>query len=125
MWRLTPPDELIAVLAGLVCGILSGLGVGGGTLLMVWMTAVMGIAQQNAQGINLLYFLPTAGCALIFHGKNRLLRIKTVIPAAIAGSVTAACGALLASFMDTGILKKLFGGFLLYAGIRELFYRDR
>ena len=116
---------MTAVLAGLVCGILSGLGVGGGTLLMIWMTAVMGIAQQEAQGINLLYFLPTAGCALIFHGKNKLLRMKTVIPAAIAGSVTAIGGALLASVMDTGILRKLFGGFLLLVGLRELFYRAK
>lgn len=92
---------------------------------MVWMTAVMGIAQQTAQGINLLYFLPTALCALIFHGKNRLIHMKTVIPAAIAGSLAAAGSALLASFMDTGILKKLFGGFLLLVGIREIFYRDR
>ena len=116
---------MIAVLAGLVCGVLSGLGVGGGTLLMVWMTAVMGLEQQTAQGINLLYFLPTAGCALLFHGKNRLIRLKTVIPAAIAGAVTAAGGALLASVMDTGILRRLFGGFLLLVGIRELFYRDK
>lgn len=92
---------------------------------MVWMTAVMGIAQQTAQGINLMYFLPTAGCALFFHGKNRLIDLKTVIPAAIAGSVTAAGGALLASVMDTGMLRKLFGGFLLAVGLRELFYRDR
>ena len=116
---------MTAVLAGLACGILSGLGIGGGTLLMVWMTAVMGIAQQTAQGINLLYFLPTAGCALLFHGKNRLIDLKTVIPAAIAGCATAAGGALLASVMDTGILRKLFGGFLLLVAGRELFYRER
>ena len=116
---------MTAVLAGLICGILSGLGVGGGSLLMVWMTAVMGIAQQTAQGINLLYFLPTAGCALIFHCKNRMIHLKTVIPAAIAGSLTAAGGALLASVMETGMLSKFFSGFLILTGLRELFYRDR
>lgn len=113
----------ISAIAGLLCGVLSGLGIGGGTLLMVWMTAVAGLEQQTAQGINLLYFLPTAACALFFHCKNRLVAWKTVIPAAIAGCITAVGGSLLATTMDTGLLRKLFGGFLLLVGVRELFYR--
>ena len=51
---------MIEAFAGLVCGVLSGLGIGGGTLLMVYMTAMAGLEQTVAQGINLLYFLPTA-----------------------------------------------------------------
>ena len=61
----------IAVIAGTICGIISGFGVGGGSLLMVWMTAVIAINQKTAQGINLLYFLPTSVAALIFHIKNK------------------------------------------------------
>ena len=38
-----------AALAGAVCGLLSGLGIGGGTLLMVWMTGVAALPQQTAQ----------------------------------------------------------------------------
>ena len=69
---------LLPALAGLVCGVLSGLGIGGGTLLMVWMTAICGLEQRTAQGINLLYFLPTAVCALILlagkgHEKYQLI----------------------------------------------------
>lgn len=104
---------------------LSGLGVGGGTLLMVWMTAVMGIAQKSAQGINLLYFLPTAACALLFHIKNRLIRPRIVLPAILAGCVSAAGAAALAAAMDTGLLRRLFGGFLLVVGLTELFSRQR
>lgn len=59
-----------AILAGLVCGVLSGFGIGGGSLLMVWMTAVLSMEQKAAQGVNLLYFLPCAACALIFHIKT-------------------------------------------------------
>ena len=116
-------SALIAGLAGLVCGVFSGLGIGGGTLLMVWMTAVMDVAQKTAQGINLLYFLPTAACALIFHIKNRLIRWNIVLPAAIAGAATAVLTAWLATRLDTGLLRKLFGGFLLLVGARELFGR--
>lgn len=114
---------ILPALAGLVCGVFSGLGIGGGTLLMVWMTAVMGMEQRAAQGINLLYFLPTAACALIFHIKHGLIRWKLVIPAALAGCVTAALAAWWATGMDTNLLRKLFGSFLLLVGLKELFGR--
>ncbi|MGM9522978.1 MAG: TSUP family transporter [Faecousia sp.] len=114
-------SALLAGIAGLVCGVFSGLGIGGGTLLMVWMTAVMDMEQRMAQGINLLYFLPTAACALIFHIKNRLIRWRVVIPAVIAGCLTAAGAALLATAIDASLLRKLFGGFLILVGLNEIF----
>ena len=114
-------SALVAGAAGLVCGVLSGLGIGGGTLLMVWMTAVMDMEQRMAQGINLLYFLPTAACALIFHIKNRLIRWRVVLPAAITGCLSAAGAALLATSVDASLLRRLFGGFLILVGITELF----
>ena len=111
-----------SALAGLVCGVLSGLGIGGGTLLMVWMTALAGLEQRTAQGINLLYFLPTAVCALLFHIKNRLIRWDIVLPAALAGAAAAALTAWLGTKLDTSLLRRLFGGVLLLVGLRELFY---
>ena len=114
-------SALLAGVAGLVCGVLSGLGIGGGTLLMVWMTAVMDMEQRMAQGINLLYFLPTAACALIIHIKNRLICWRVVLPAAITGCLSAAGAALLATSVDASLLRKLFGGFLIFVGITELF----
>ena len=116
---------MIAAVVGLVCGVLSGLGIGGGTLLMVYLTAVTGMEQTAAQGINLLYFLPTAACALILHAKNRLLRLRMILPASIVGSLFAVGAALLATAIDTEILRRVFGGFLLLVGVRELFYRDK
>ena len=98
---------LIAVLAGLVCGVLSGFGIGGGSLLMVWMTAVLAMEQKAAQGINLLYFLPTAVCALIFHAKHRQICWKAVVPAALAGCAAAVPGALLAANLEMELLRKL------------------
>ena len=118
-------SALVAGLAGLVCGVFSGLGIGGGTLLMVWMTAVVELEQRAAQGINLLYFLPTAACALFFHIKNRLIRWRIVLPAILTGCLAAAGAAYLATGIDTGLLRKLFGGFLLLVGIRELLTAQR
>ena len=93
----------------LVCGLLSGLGIGGGTLLMVWMTGVAALPQQTAQGINLLYFLPSAACALFFHIRNRLIRWDIVLPAALGGCVTAAIAAWIATGLDVSLLRRLFG----------------
>lgn len=116
---------MMGALAGIVCGVLSGMGIGGGTLLMVWMTAVQNMPQQGAQGINLLYFLPTAAVSLYFHRKNNLLKTSVILPASLMGSVTAALTAWLVRDMDMALLGKLFGGFLLLVGFRELFYRER
>ena len=116
---------LAAAAAGLVCGVLSGFGIGGGSLLMVWMTAVLSMEQRAAQGVNLLYFLPCAACALIFHIKNKQIVWRAVIPAALAGCLTAIPVSLLASTLDTGLLRKLFGGFLLLVGISEVFFKGK
>lgn len=116
---------LIAAAAGLACGILSGFGIGGGSLLMVWMTAVLCVEQKTAQGINLLYFLPTAAAALIFHAKNKIIDWRCVLPAAIAGCVTAALGALLAAGLEMQLLRRLFGGFLILVGLSELFMKKQ
>ena len=51
---------VLPLLAGTATGVLSGFGVGGGSLLLVWLTAFSGLPQEQAQGINLLYFLPAA-----------------------------------------------------------------
>ena len=113
----------MAFLAGLFCGVVSGLGLGGGSLLMLWLTAIVGMAPEAARSINLLYFLPTAGAALLRHQKNRYIDWHIVWPAAISGSLCAAGGAVLASVLDTQWLKKGFALLLLAAGGLE-FYRQ-
>ena len=115
----------IAGTAGLLCGILSGFGIGGGSLLMVWMTAAAALDQKIAQGINLLYFLPTSIGALIFHIKNKMICWKAVIPAAVCGCAAAALSAWLAASMDVAILRKLFGIFLVLVGISEFIKKPK
>lgn len=112
---------LLPVLAGAVTGILSGFGVGGGTVLLVYMTAFAGLDQRLAQGINLLYFIPAALLALPNHIKNGYIEKKVLLPAISAGFVCAALAAWLATGLDVRLLRKLFGGFLILIGVRELF----
>lgn len=112
---------IIALLAGLATGILSGFGIGGGTLLLIYMTTFAHIDQDMAQGINLLYFLPTAATALIGHSKNGYLRKDAAWPAILWGLAGTALAAWAATALDVEVLRKCFGGFLLFVGLHELF----
>lgn len=114
-----------AILAGLLTGILSGFGVGGGTLLLVYMTLMAGLDQQLAQGINLLYFLPAAMLALPAHIKNGYIEKKALLPAIGAGLICAALGAWTATAVNTDLLRKCFGIFLILIGIWELFKKEK
>ena len=112
---------LLPLLAGGVTGVLSAFGIGGGSLLLIYLTSFAALDQHQAQGINLLYFLPTAVCALIFHAKHRQICWKAVVPAALAGCAAAVPGALLAASLEMELLRKLFGGFLIAVGLVEIF----
>ena len=111
---------VLPILVGLACGVLSGFGIGGGSLLMLYMTVLAGVEQKTAQGINLLYFLPTAAIALLLHVKNRFVSWRVAIPAAIAGCLVGALTAWIAAGLDSDLLRKCFGGFLLLVGAAEL-----
>lgn len=111
--------------AGVLTGILSGFGVGGGTLLLIYLTAWVGMDQRLAQGINLLYFLPAAATALPSHFKNGYVDRSAAAPAILAGLAATAGGAWLATALDVALLRRLFGGYLLIIGLKELFRKKQ
>ena len=112
---------VIAVAAGLLTGILSGFGIGGGSLLLLYLTLFAGVGQYQAGGINLLYFIACAPAALYAHVKNGLVEGRAVRWCVAAGVLTSVAAAFLAARMDTDWLRRLFGVFLLYVGAKELF----
>lgn len=114
-------DTALAVLVGTLTGILSGWGCGGGTLLLLYLAGIAGLPQTTAQGINLLYFLPCSAAALYGHRKQGALERRVLLPAILAGVLAAGAGAFLATAIETALLKRLFGIFLLGSGIREFF----
>ena len=120
---MTDFSWLWGVLVGGLTGILSGFGVGGGTLLLLYLTAVQNFEQLRAGGINLLYFIVCALPALYGHIKNGLVETKAVLLGAAAGVPVCIAAALLAAGMDTGLLRRVFGGFILIVGLREVFFR--
>ena len=115
----------VMAIVGTVLGALAGIGVGGGSLLMLWLTAVLGMEHPEARIINLLFFLPSSIVATLFRWKQGKLNLNKVLPAILTGCIAAAFFSVLSKQMDTLLLKKLFGGLLLLTGLREIFYRPR
>ena len=111
---------ILPFLLGAATGVLSAWGVGGGTLLLLCMTLLLGVDQAEAQCINLLYFLPTALVSLVYHRRNNCLD-RAVCRAAIPCAVLCALAAsLISSLIDIWFFRKPFGFFLLYAGLTTL-----
>lgn len=106
---------------GFLSGIISGMGIGGGAILIPALVLLCGVSQQTAQGINLVYFLPTAIASLIIHIKNKNVEIKTAAIIGISGVIGAIGGTMLAVYLSGEILKKLFASFLFIIGIYEVY----
>lgn len=109
-----------ALLIGTLTGIVSGFGIGGGSLLVLYLTAFAGVAQYTAGGINLLYFIGCAPAALIGHIRHKAIEWRAVLWCSLGGVAAVIPTALFAADMDTDLLRRLFGILLLYIGVREL-----
>ena len=110
-------DWIVPFLCGLGASVISAWGVGGGTLLLLVMTLFLGVDQRTAQGVNLLFFLPTAASALICHAKGGYLdkpTLKAAVPAAVAAALI---GAWISNNLDVEVLRRPFGVYLLLSGI--------
>lgn len=113
------------IVIGVLAGMISGMGIGGGTILIPALLFLQDMTQQQAQGVNLIYFVPTAVIALITHMKNKNIEKKAVKSIAVVGLLGAAAGAFLAVRMDATLLRKFFGGFLFIMGLSEVFHKKR
>ena len=116
-------DWILPLLVGAATGVLSGFGIGGGSLLLVYMTAFAGVDQHQAQGINLLYFLPAGLMALPSHLKNGFVEKKALLPAVGAGLLCAGLAAWAATSLEVEVLRKWFGAFLVAVGVSEILGR--
>jgi len=111
---------VIAILVGVATGVLSGFGIGGGSLLLLYLTMCADIPQYQAGGINLLYFIACAPAALYSHLKNKLVHKQAVLWSVLAGIPTSTFAAFTAARINTDWLRRAFGIFLLYVGIKEI-----
>ncbi len=108
------------ILIGLVSGIISGMGIGGGAVLIPALVLINGVSQQVAQGINLVYFIPTAIVSLVVHLKKKNIDVKTALIIGSFGLLGAIAGALMTGYIGDSILRRIFGVFLLAVGVYEV-----
>lgn len=116
---------IIDIVAGILSGALGAMGFGGGGILILYLTLYKNMPQLTAQGINLIFFIPSAILALILHTKNKLVEWKTAIKFILLGLIGVGIGYLIISNLDENILRKIFSCILIIMGIKELLTKNK
>ena len=117
--------DLYMIISSLLAGILGSMGFGGGSVLIIYLVNILALPQKQAQGINLIFFIPCALLSVITYQKHGMLKIRRTLPItafAILGSVV---GFIILNYIPAFILSKLFGGFLLVFGVWQMFKKVR
>ena len=91
---------MIEILIGMISGIVSGTGMGGGTILIFLLTFMMGIEQHVAQATNLIFFIPTSIVAIIINIKNKNIDLKLAIIISIFGILGAIIGSNISVYTE-------------------------
>lgn len=116
-------EYVISSAAGFLAGTAGAMGLGGGSILLLYLTLFANVEQLRAQGINLIFFIPCALAALWLHHREGRVEWRIVLPSAVYGIIGAAAGYWLGGFIGGEWLGKVFGVFLLALGARELLHR--
>lgn len=112
---------IIIFIAAFLSGLTASLGLGGGMVLLVYLTIIKHMQQLDAQGINLLFFLPIATLSLIIHTRSHLVKWKEISPALLFGGISAAIFSYLAGVIGSAYIGKAFAVILIISGTMEFF----
>lgn len=112
---------MLEALIGFISGIVSGTGMGGGTILILCLSIFLGINQKTAQGTNLIFFIPTSIAAIYINMKQKNINIKLAKQIIFWGIIGTIIGALIAQKINVTALKKMFGIFLAIIAIHEIY----
>ena len=117
--------NITALLAGLFSGVLGAMGLGGGAVLIVYLSVFKDTPQLKSQGINLIFFVPIALLAVTVYALKKKIKWKITLPLSIGGILGAFLGVMLTDFLTAAFLAKLFGGFLCILGLKEIFSKAK
>lgn len=118
-------NYFITSIAGIISGALAAMGLGGGGVLIIYLTIFASVEQSVAQGINLIFFIPIAIIAICIYLKKKLISIKFAIICSVFGIVGAVIGSMIINYVSNDILRKIFGGLLFIIGLIQLFGKDK
>ncbi len=109
------------IIAGLLAGLIGGMGLGGGTVLLIYLNLFTQNSQLTSQGINLIFFIPVGLTAVIIYAIKKKIKPKMLLlalPFGIAGSLL---GSYITNFFNENVLRTVFAVFLIFLGVKELF----
>jgi len=112
---------VLATVVGAASGILASMGMGGGFVLLVYLSLFASIEQKTAQGVNLLFFIPIIVISVVIHMKNKLIDVKTALMCGAIGAATVFAGFWVATALDNAWLRRTFAVFIIIAGLKDLF----
>ncbi len=104
-------------IAGILGGVLGGMGMGGGTVLIPLLGIFYNVSQHTAQAVNLISFVPMAVGALIVHLKNKMIEFDKLLWIIIPGLLFCTAGSFIAKAITGNVLTRAFGGFLIILSI--------
>lgn len=110
------------LVAGFLAGIAGAMGLGGGSVLIIYLTVFAGVKQLEAQGINLIFFLPTAAVALIVYSKKGIIKWRVIMPLMVLGAIGTLVTGFWVGHMRAELIKRLFGVVIVIYGFYELFW---
>ncbi len=114
-----------AVAAGFASGIIGGMGLGGGAVLLIYLSVFAGVQQLTAQGINLIFFLPIGLIAVIIYAFQKKIEWKPVAILAATGAAGSLGGSYLVGLLGGDLTTKLFAVLLIAFGLHEVFFRKQ
>ena len=113
-------SKLTGAFTAALIALLSGLGIGSGGLLVIWLTMIGGIDAETARGLNLLFFVFSASAALIVHLLKGRVRFRLVLFLSLVACIGTLLGTYIGSLIDPLLLKRIFGGMLVISGAYTL-----
>lgn len=112
---------MLEILIGIVSGVVTGLGMGGGTILILLLSLIMNLDQHIAQATNLVFFIPTSIAAILINLKQKNIDLKLGIKISIFGIIGAVIGAIIADKIPSNNLRKYFAIFILIIALHEIY----
>ncbi len=111
---------MLDAIVAFIIAVLSGMGIGSGGFLVIYLSLAEGMPQLTAQGINLLFFLFSSAASLFLHMRKRRLFGGAILAMSAMGVLGSPLGSLAAAALPQGLLRKLFGAMLIISGLLAL-----
>lgn len=115
---------IISSIAGFLSGAIGAMGLGGGAVLLIYLTVFKDVPQFKAQGMNLIFFIPIAVLAVMVYAFKKEIRWKKILPLIFGGFLGSGAGLLISNAVGEDFVSGIFGVLLIVLGLKELFAKQ-